>query len=292
MRKEDARIWTRLKRRLKSARGTVYFEFAVVSPLALSLVLFAHDFTKILYAEQQLEICSRALADIESHMNHYRVVKASGYELEQDGPCTVSKKMVKGYFAEVLDMPEAKAAGWVYCKGESLPVPGLSRLFMYAHDFLDGRQFDPKDFKGVLFNFLGKIVGGALMFVTLGTHVYITDLPTHDRMVRMTVSARVPTLLPRKVYSFLASRTNDPDDSDAWALVVPYRTPIEGGDDTTTGWAWDKKPIPGVRRRAYCTMPSFDTVTVAPNTFVSTMRSWFGKWVPSGAWPQDTKGGK
>lgn len=288
MRNGDARIWARLKRRLKSARGTVYFEFAVVSPLALSLVLFAHDFTKILFAEQQLEICSRVLADIESHMNHYRVVKANGYELEQDGPCTVSKSMIKPYFAEVLDMSEAKAADWVYCKGESLPVPGLSHLFMYAHDFLDGRQFD-KDLKGVLLNFLGKLLGDLLTIVTLGTHVYITELPTHDRMVRMTVSARVPTLLPRKVYSFFSCKANDPD---AWILTVPYRTPIEGEDDKTTGWAWSKNLIPGVRRRAYCTMPSFDTVTVAPNTFVSMMRGWFGKWVPSGAWPQDTGGGK
>ena len=289
MRDEEGRIWRRLKRRLKSARGTVYFEFAVVSPLALSLVLFAHDFTSILFAEQQLEVCSRALADVESHMHHYRAVKAVGYELERDGPCSVSKTMLKPYFAEVIGMPESKASSWVYCKGESLPVPGLSRLFMYAHDFLEGRQFDRKGFKGVLFNFLGKLLGDALMIVTLGTHVYVTELPTHDRMVRMTVSARVPTLLPRRMYDFLSCRTNDPD---AWVLTVPYRTPIEDEDDVTTGWAWNKKPIPGVRRRAYCTMPSFDTVTVAPNTFVSKMRSWFGKWVPSGAWPEDTRWGK
>ena len=55
----DGFILRKLAGRLKSARASVMFEFALMTPFIVMLAAFAADFTRILRTEQQLEIAAR-----------------------------------------------------------------------------------------------------------------------------------------------------------------------------------------------------------------------------------------
>lgn len=283
----EKNILAKLRRRLRSARGTVFLEFAVVAPMAVGLVVFAADFTSILFAEQQTEICARATADIESHMNHFMPVNATPAQLRMDGPGRVAKTMVKPYLAEVLGLDGAKAGAFVYCKGETKPVPGIAHMFSYVNGFFDGTVF--KNTKlGIVGNIFGRIFGGALSLITLGTHAYLLEIPAHDRLVRMSVSVRVPTLMPRRLYAFFSCPGADRREGvhAPWSLVAQFRNPYPDEQVTTNGVKvargaqWTMEPDFSLRERYYCTMPLLDTVPVPPRTFVMKMSSVFGKSVP------------
>lgn len=281
----DERIMTRLLRRLKSGRASVFLEFAVIAPFVMSLVLFAHDFTSILYAEQQLEIGSRALADIESHMNHTDRGGSSGVPV---GPGRASKVIVKKYLVKVLGVP--RYDDFVYVKGSASPTPGAPQIFEHIHDFFTGNIAGKDSPGGPIWNFLGTILGGIVKIVTLGTDVYLFEVPRGDRMVKMTCSARIPTLLPRGVYDFWSAPDQSRGGVDTTAvpkaMVIQYRYPIDA-DTQSFSWAWGNKPHLDERERYYCTMPMFDTAALAPNTFVRKVRSWFAKWIPGGIGDDD-----
>ena len=90
---EEEKTLRCLRRRLGSARASVMLEFAFVAPLAVSLVVFAADFTRILRTEQQLEIATRLAADVEAHMADYY---ANG-----KSPGAAAKNVGKYYLADV-----------------------------------------------------------------------------------------------------------------------------------------------------------------------------------------------
>lgn len=274
----DEQIGKRILRRLKSARASVFLEFAVVAPFAMSLILFAHDLTSILYAEQQLEIGSRALADIESHMNH---TERGGENQPPEGPGSASKSIVKDYLVRVLGLPGY--ANFVYVKGKATPTPGVPQVMEHVHNLFTGKIAKTETPSGAVWNFLGSVLGTIVKVITLGTDVYLFEVPRGDRMVKMTCSARVPTMLPRGVYSFWSAANQEHDVTTTGipkAMLVQYRHPLQGGDKSFQ-WEWNLKPDPVNRERYYCAMPMFDTATIAPNTFVRKVRSWFKKWIPN-----------
>lgn len=281
----DERIFARLKRRLESARGTVFLEFAMVAPLAMSLILFAYDFTTILYAEQQLDIASRAAADIESHMNHFGRDKNSADANGKPGPCSQTKIMVKGYLQKTLGLSNYKD---IYIMGDAKPTPGASQIFEHIHRFLTGDIVSPKVPLNVVWKFLLKLLRGFLKIITLGTDVYLLDIPRGDLMVRMTCSAWVYTFLPRGMYSFWSAPkyVEEKYEGHPRVLLVPYRYRMSD-EDAKAKFDWNSKPDLTERYRYYCVMPAHDTAPVAPNTFVRDVRSWFSKWVPESAWPKD-----
>lgn len=283
MRTNDETLINRLTRRLKSARGTVFLEFAFLAPLAMALMLFAYDFTTILYCEQQLEIGSRAFADIESHIYHGDRKDVGG--TKPVGPGKASKEMVKIYLQKTLGL---RRYGDVYVKGNAKPTPGAAQLFTHIHNIFTGEIIKESVPGGIIWKFLLKILGGILKIVTLGTEVYLTHTPCGDRMVRMTCSARVPTFLPRGVYDFWSAPKYVQEDLKGHpkALVMQTRYKLDG-EGKSFSWAWNWKPVLDERFRYYCTMPACDTQPVAPKTFVRRVRSWFGKWVPDSAWPSD-----
>lgn len=283
----EERIGMKLKRRLGSPRATVFLEFSVVAPFAMALILFAHDFTSILYAEQQLEIGARAAADIESHLNHYFPSKNE----KDTGPHKITKRFVKPYLAQAIGLADnAKAAQStavckdIFIKGDSSPVPGVGKIFTTFQNILDGSAFSGgSGVAATVFRLLSSILGTILNILTLGTHVYFTEIPLHDRMVSMSVSARVPTIMPRRVYDFFSARPVKAGELGAdKALVVQARYVI----DEKSVWGRKNEPDLTRRVRSYCVMPVIDTMPVAPFTVVRKLRGSL-KWVPDKFWPND-----
>jgi len=262
----DSDIVSRLWRRMRSARGSVYLEFGALAPIAMALVLFAHDFTKILYVEQQLEVAARVACDIEAHLDDSR-----------PRPHKITKVMTKNYLKRTLGLAKPDDA---YIKGDIQKTPGLSEIVDKVNKFFNGSGGSSKGGNAFL-NFIKRLLGGIIKIVTLGTHNYLLTIPPKDQMVRVTVSARVPRFFPLGKYGFLDARGDD-DARQNMSLIVQAQPELTG---EAVGFL--RKPKSGERTRYYCVMPYFDTGCRPPPTFVRGMRGWFGKWLPDSVWPKD-----
>ncbi len=254
--KEEESILRRLKRRLASARASVMFEFALVAPLVVAVAVFAADFTRILRTEQQLEIASRLAADVEAHMADYYGSGAC--------PSTAAKKVAKYYLVDVAHV--ANGVGDVYVKGSCNVVKNpISYAIAYVSDFLKGKGWGDND--NVFLKLIGKVLGGVMNFVTFRTVNYLTDVIPHDREVRISTAAYIPTIFPSSAYKWLALA----EHSGGKIGVGQFEFDLEGGHAAT---AWNLKINTSKRHRVYCFMPVMDSVPTAPETYVRKLKSW------------------
>ena len=234
-------------------------EFAFVAPLAVMTAVFAADFTRILRTEQQLEIATRLAADVEAHMADYH---GSG-----ECPSTAAKKTAKFYLVDVAHV--AQKVGDVYLKGRSNVVKNpISYAMSYVSDFLNGKGWGDND--NVFLKLLGKILGGVMNFVTFRTVNYLTDVIPHDREIRVSTAAYIPTVLPAGSYAWMGL----PDRKSGKIGVGQFEFDLEGGNAAT---AWNLKINTKKRHRVYCFMPVIDSVPVAPETYVRKFKSWCAK---------------
>ena len=258
MKSEDD-ILRRLKRRLASARASVMFEFALVAPLAVAVAVFAADFTRILRTEQQLEIATRLAADVESHM--------ADYYGTTETPGTAAKAISKYYLQDVAHVVED--VDDVYVKGSCNVVKNpISYAISYVSDFLNGKGWGDND--NVFLKLVGKILGGLMNFVTFRTVRYVTDVIPHDREVRISTAAYVPTILPAGSYAWMGL----PERKGGKIGVGQFEADLEGGNAAT---AWSLKINESKRHRVYCFMPVADSVPVAPETYVRKFKAWCAK---------------
>ena len=257
--KEEDDILRSLVRRLKSARATVMLEFAFVAPLAVAAAVFAADFTRILRTEQQLEIATRLAADVEAHMANYYGGGAC--------PSIEAKKVAKCYLVDVAHV--TTGLGEVYMKGSCNVVKNpISYAISYVSDFLNGKGWGDND--NVFLKLVGKILGGVMNFVTFRTVNYLTDVIPHDREVRISTAAYIPTIFPSSAYEWLALA----EHSSGKIGVGQFEFDLEGGNAAT---AWNLKVNTSKRHRVYCFMPVLDSVPVAPETYVRKFKSWCAK---------------
>lgn len=245
-------LWRLVRRRLRSTRATAYIEFAVMVPIFLFALLFAADFTRILYVEQQVEIATRALCDVESHLRPGA----------RACPGQPAKSVVRTYLAEALAKEglvsrNGRRENSVYCKGSVAAQQGPIHTALNAViGFLKG------DTKNKFMQLLGKALGKGVDIITLGTTRYMTEVFPTDKVVKTTVSVYVQPTFPFHPFTIFgrhhpASRT----------MLVPAVAP-RGGDSKTE------------RVRYYCHMPSMDTATVAPSTVIRQhIVPIFGKWL-------------
>ena len=257
---EESRMTNLLKRRLKSTRGTVMLEFAFVAPLAVSMIVFAADFTRILRTEQQLEIASRLAADVEAH--------SADYYANGKSPSSAAKNVAKHYLVDLAHV--AAKTGDVYMKGGCDRVNNpITWAAGKIADFFNGQAFSES---GVFWNLVGKILGGIVNFVTFRTINYITDVAPHDRVVKVTTAAYIDTILPSDAYSFFG--LPERGGGNGRIGVGQFDYDITYGTGTT---AWHMKLDPKKRHRVYCYMPVVDGVPVAPETYVRKFKSWCEK---------------
>ena len=259
MKSEDD-ILRRLKRRLKNTRATVMLEFALVAPLVVAVAVFAADFTRILRTEQQLEIASRLAADVEAHMaNYYGNGKS---------PSAEAKKVAKYYLVELAHV--ANSVGDVYVKGSCnvIKTP-ISYAIEIVADFLKGKGWGDND--NTFLKLIGKILGGLMNFVTFRTVNYLTDVIPHDREVRVSTAAYIPTIFPSSAYEWLALA----EHSGGKIGVGQFEFDLESSSKGAT--AWNLKLNMSKRHRVYCFMPVMDSVPMAPETYVRKFKSWCAK---------------
>lgn len=256
-------ILKRLKRRLESARGSVVLEFALVAPLAIAVACFAADFTRILRTEQQLEIASRIMADIDSRMVDYA---------KKDMPTPTSEAKIVGKFylrdiAKVVNSTDN-----VKVKGTTETTKNLfSVAVTYIDAFLKGDLFDDSP----VLKLLCKILGSMVNFLTFRTIDYLTNIAPRDREVRITTTAVIPTLLPKFCYSWWGTMSR----KEAFIGVGQFALDRENADSPSTAWSKDLNLVPNRRHRVYCHMPVLDTAPIAPETYIRHVRSWFKKWL-------------
>ena len=228
-------------------RGSVFIEFAAVAPLAVTLVAFAFDFTRILRVEQQLEIGARAMADLETHW------------VKNDGqfPRMKSKQMVKTYLAST--MPGLSPNNF-FCKADLLAVPGLSKLLGEGLGFLN----PDKEISNLpkIVNIIRKILGTVLDLITLKTNRYFTDVVPLDKYLRVSFSAEIPTLLPHRLHQVIMGLPS----SESLGNSVDI-SQVEQTSDTE-------------RVRYYCAMPMMDSATLPPETYGRKIKGFFKKFLP------------
>ncbi len=244
MEKHEARIRNLLLRRLKSTRGSAYLEFAFVMPLVILTMCFAVDFTRHLYVEQQVEIATRALCDVESHLIPGK---------RKGCPGRPAKIVVRNYLAESLKNEGLRSANDVYCKGDVYLQQGPLHWLV---DKIFGGIEKMQESDTWIVKVLGKILSFAISLVTMNTQLYVSETFRTDKVVRTSVSAYVDTLIPAKAYGFFGG--------DYGRSMIPAYAPRLGG-----GWASYNRPlIDDERVRYYCHMPSMETATLAPPTYI------------------------
>lgn len=252
MRRNEEHLARRIERRLGSSRASVYFEFAVLMPFVMFLMFFAVDFTRILRTEQQCEIATRALADVESH-----VVVAGASET----PHSKAKLVVRDYLADVLGTDQNR----VFCRATWERQKGPAHAIVNTiHDVL---HFETGS---KILNILLKFFSTAVDVFTMRAYLYFTEVFQTDRVLRANVSAWIPTLIPGGFYNHFGRDTAPKD----WLLVVPY----ENCQDEST-FALDRKMYTDRRKRAYCTMPIMDTAPLAQPTYTRLLKQKFKQWL-------------
>ena len=243
-------MWRLLARRLRSTRATAYVEFAVMAPIFLFAILFAADFTRVLYVEQQVDIATRALCDVESRLRP-GARKCPG----QPAKFVVRKYLAEALAKEGLITRDGKRENAVYCKGD---VSEQGGPLHYALNGIIG--FFSGNAENKFFSILGKVLGGVLDVVTLRTTRYVTEVFPTDKVVRTTVSVYVQPVFPGSAFTLFGRHTA------SRSMLIPAVAPRGGASGTE-------------RVRYYCHMPSMDTAPLAPSTLVRKLTKVFGKWM-------------
>jgi hypothetical protein len=237
-------------------RATVMLEFAFVAPLVAAVALFATDFTRILRTEQQLEIANRLAADVEAHVADYN----SGGKT----PSSVTKNVGKRYLvgvAHVVDSTEH-----VYMKGGRTIINNpISVAIDWVASFVDGSRYGDDS---MFLKILGKLFGAIMDFLTFRTVRYLTEVIPHDREIKISTAAYIPTILPSKAYEWLGVAEPGKDGIGVCQFVPDLEA------DSPAAVAGDIEMKTGKRHRVYCYMPVIDSAPVAPQTYVRKLMSW------------------
>ena len=179
-------------------------------------------------------------------------------------PSAEAKKVAKYYLVELAHV--ANGVGDVYIKGSCNVIKNpISYAIEIVADFLKGKGWGDND--NTFLKLIGKILGGIMNFVTFRTVNYLTDVIPHDREVRISTAAYIPTILPPGSYEWLALA----DRSGGKIGVGQFDFDLEGGNAAT---AWNLKVNKSKRHRVYCFMPVLGSVPMAPVTYVRKFKSW------------------
>ena len=261
----EARLRRRVLNRLKSTRGSAYLEFAFVMPLVILTMCFAVDFTRHLYVEQQVEIATRALCDVESHLIPGK--RASGSS--SGCPGRPAKIVVRNYLAESLKNEGLRSANDVYLKGDTYLQKGPLHLLV---DTIFGGIEKMQESDSWIVRVLGKILSFAVSLVTMNTQLYLSETFRSDKVVRTSASAYVDTLISPKAYGFFGGSYG--------RSMIPACAPRLGGSAA----AYNRPLLEDERVRYYCHLPSMETATLAPPTYIRklTQIPLLKKWLKVG----------
>jgi len=292
LKSREERIWRLMAARLRSARGVVLLEFGVFAPLVIMAIVFFSDFLRVLYCEQQLEIASRALCDIEAHLkpglrtNKQTPEKFRTYQAGRDThdvsgcPDKRGQIVIFNYLEETLgcdstlDMLTQFSDGpGIYPRGYYYNQSGIlhDALNLFCDPDSLGNTLKAECDNGMadFFTILASIFDAVVDFMTFRTDRYLTDVFPTDKVVAVSLSVMVnPTFnLFRNNAPAMGLFCREPTLTDCNGSVIPMYERD-----------WDRSD--GERRvRYYYQMPSFDTAPLAPDTYGRHMASVFTRWV-------------
>ena len=264
MLQSEQKILRRLRRRLNSSRASVYLEFALILPLAVMMFCFAADFTRILRAEQQLEIAQRCAVDIEIHIKP---------DSKEKTPHQASKHPVKQYLMDFAKLTDAREH--IYLKAEDFNNNGP---FTVAVNIINKTLFNPDLFDDNLFwTLFVKFMKGIVNVLTFGSYEYFTNVVPRDRGLRVSCSAALPTLLPNGFYSYFSNR----DKYNQWLMLAPFEPDMKHGGipeptnkDFNASTGIKNELTDDYRHRAWVYMPILDTAPIAMESLVRDIRTW------------------
>ena len=239
MKTNDEKLLERLLRRLTAPRGSVFLEFALIAPLAFMLVLFAADFCRILQTEQQLEIASRAVADIEIHYKHTKDDAGS----DQATPFRKTKECVANYLRDTLGHPDNT---WTLTRVE---IRNVANVFYGIKKVIDTITFGNVD------NWIGKLIHAIFKEIANiflgGTQYYFDSLAECDRMLCASCAVKYKTFFPGSAYAFYSTYLKD------YLYVAQTKYKLKGGKFNYSE-----------RELYYCTMPILETLEEPPVTWI------------------------
>lgn len=269
MEDNENRLAKKMLRRLGSSRGSAYFEYAVFVPLILLTFLFAADFTRVLYAEQQVEIASRVLCDIESHLRPG--ARDKGDDVGSGCPGSPGKKVVRRYLAEALAnegifVRSGDAENSVYCKGSYYKQEGVLHKFV---DEILAKILGIESTGNKFFDILAKAFGTIVNLITLKTFNYLTEVFPSDKVVKTSVSVLIKPFSPCSPYTLFGKH-----DSEG-VMLIPAAAARLGGNVAD----YNRPLLTNQRVRYYCHMPSLETMPLAPYTYVRQLTKVFKAWI-------------
>lgn len=243
----------RFLRRLRGERGSLYLEFALMAPLALAVAGFVVDFAHLTLVRQQLDVCARFAADVES-----RSAIAYG-DRTPKLPGGVRNTLV-GYLAHATAHPLAKRPAGrdevhLRYRQKPLPLQCVGAFLTGRGDALVGKA-DGK--AAVAVGLFSSILKAALDLVSFRNVRYLTEPFAEDYTVGASVSARTETLFPSALYEGLGGGIGW--EGGRAFLVLPESP--DGAD--------------GVSRR-YCYMPNRETLPKRPPTYTRTVGNLIAK---------------
>ena len=274
MRTAERRIWGRIRRRLASDRGSVFLEFAFAAAFFLPLICFAADFGRILFAEQQLEIGARAMADVESHLRRHQLGDTDDEWGGDDArgskgrPQPLTKAVVRSYLVNVLSR-----------NGFPKDGSGGDRVYMRAVDpkvnmeanpvrqrFLDwAKPFEKLSEQSFIMKIISLIIRGGRKVLMFGSDVYVTETFNADRYVGCSVSVKLQSVIANESAWRLFGRMT----SEEGLIMLPQYAPEREGDGLSTT----------SRRRYYCFLPYMDSGALAPQTPIRKMAWFYKNWL-------------
>lgn len=261
----DKSIAWRVVRRLRSSRGSAFVEFAFTMPLVIALMCFAVDFVRILYCEQQIEIATRALCDVESHITPG----------QKECPNAISKGVVRKYLAgdpksenDLMKVGALTQEGlthpdYVYCKGNVVQQSGL--IHTVVNEIVSGVD-KLKNNENTWWSFLGKFISFLVNLATMRTQTYITEIIPNDKIVRASVSVKTNTFVPAGFYDFFGTKIGG--STNNWVNIPAYVPGFTGKGEVTNE-----------RTRYYCHLPVMETAPIAPVTYTRQLAGIMRKWV-------------
>lgn len=266
MNRENA-IIERLKRRLAGSRASVFLEFALIAPLAMAMLCFAADFTRILRAEQQIEIAARAAADIEIHYRPGGDADAGSAAV----PCEITKTIVKNYLMDYAQVTDS--ISHIYLKAG---VFTNRNILTAVVELINTYLFKEQTFDNIFWKIFTKLMKTVSRLLTMGCDAYITQVIPKDRGLAMTCSVALPTLMPSYFLECFGQRMDN-----RFIMVVQYEPDRENGDardplhpKTTATSDFSNGLKTDARHRYWVTMPILDTAPIAPETYTRQLRQW------------------
>lgn len=257
-------------------RGTVFVEFAVMAPLAVMLMCFAFDMTRILRLEQQLEIGARAMADLETHWAKEKYDGGPEAQKKGESPSKKSKQIVKKYLATTI--PGLKEED-CYCKKQLNKVAGPSAMIATFCEFFSGGLGE--DVPAIV-RMISKVFEFLMDVITLKTHRYLTEIPPRDQIFKVSFTARLATLMPRKFYNVMGLALGDRRSAGEQLAVVSQLRQKMHKDSSGPG---GMKLIEDERERFWCAMPMMDTAVQPPLTYSRQIKGIFKRYLPK--WLQE-----